>query len=248
MRGKPAKFVRGLIRSGIVEEWNQSLGLSYFAFRSAICKIAERCIGQVRDAVVIKGPKRLHQELELERPSIIIPIDDDDWLRPDIACVLLDTLSEIPEEKPPSAFWWTPGFFPTFTHPQLIPIGCGPKKARFSQAVNTAYLKSKIGQHKTHKQLYSIERRLSDHVLASRYWGKRPNIYIPRRLSIANKTVASLVNLKRFYDHYKGHAPKIIDYIKKDIEMMYIEPVILDWQLWAREYSEASAAVHRQLL
>jgi hypothetical protein len=165
-----------------VDLWNATFDIPFHRFRHRVSEITQLNLSQVR------GASRARWET-IPDGELVVPIDDDDWLAPDLGQVL-----EREQDRGFDGYRWTASWIES-------PIGPGhrfyllrrralpwtPEKWICSSN-NYAIVKSE-----TTKQL------LASHVRASEWVGRAPPgtvRTIDRRLSLINRSLASKTSLR----------------------------------------------------
>jgi hypothetical protein len=167
----------------MVDLWNETFSLPFHLFRHRLRQIAQVNLSSV-EGVVCAGWR------EIPHGSLVVPIDDDDWLAPDLGSVL-----ESEHDAGAMGYYWIASFAELPLHfghrvhlirRRLLPWT--PPRWIFS--TNT-YAMVK-GPH--------TEMLLRSHVLASHWFrgparSARSMKRIERRLSVINRTLASRTSL-----------------------------------------------------
>src|SRR4051794_14655135 len=160
--------------------------MPYRVFRSRLRAIARENLARVDGA-------RVSAWEEIPEGALVLPCDDDDWFRPDVAAVLQREL-----RPGVSALRWTSSFLevPTNWRHQLGIWRArvqGPRPMFLCTTNNYAMFASEGSQD-----------LLKSHVQASRWVGAQPPGSVPilgERLSLMNRTIASQTSLG-----HPGHA------------------------------------------
>jgi len=164
-----------------VQTWNSTFSMPYHLFRNELKKIATHNLLAVADA-------RISTLEEIPSSAIVVPIDDDDWLAPDIARQLTSSMDEDID-----GCHWHRDFL------ELPAVGL-EKYKRFikfdllrrprrpwSCSTNSYAFRYRDG-------LYS---QLVSHVHASRYFDRNPERvkFVDQHLSLMNRSIASQTSL-----------------------------------------------------
>jgi hypothetical protein len=162
--------------------WNDTFTIPFHLFRLRVRQIAERNLAAVEGAPVAAWD-------EIPDGALVLPVDDDDWFAPDAAAALREAL-----DPQAAAYHWPGAWVEVPTGPghrvylarrRLLPWT--PEKWIFSTN-NYAVVKRE-----------DTQRLAAGHVAASRWaWGEGAGSLrrIDRRLSVANRTIASRTSLR----------------------------------------------------
>lgn len=159
------------------EMWNETFSIPYHRFRQRLKEIAEATLHGVEGA-------RLVAPAEAPRGALVVPVDDDDWLAPDLAVRLREAwdgsargyfwTSHILEARPPGMRWLLD---------RMRPVTPVPDGSRFTCASNNyAFVAGsdawELGQ---------------SHAQASRSFDAQPGAVrrLPLALSLQNRNLSS---------------------------------------------------------
>jgi hypothetical protein len=188
-----------------VDLWNETFNLPFHLFRHRVREIARASLSRAQAPVVGSWD-------DVPEGALVVPVDDDDWLGPDLAAVL-DAKSDpvVAGYRWPASFVEVPihaGHRAYLIRRSLLPWS--PEKF-FCSTNNYAMVKHQW-----------TERLLADHTRASDWFRRRIKSRdggvkrIERRLSLINRTLASQTTLRwraqsltrsqllRKYDRYRG--------------------------------------------
>lgn len=186
---------RSLLES--IRLWNRAFGMSYFAYRQELKKIAETNWARVRNLDLVARRPELIAALEALDPCVVLPVDDDDWFHPDAADVLRRSWSPGVD-----AFHWPDGLYRSV-----------PFQDRFDEPVHQKRLIVRRGKGDFTTNGYAVttkglrgelgETRLLDFHWAAGKAFHREGVdrrFVDQVLSASNKSLASATNLKALVD------------------------------------------------
>lgn len=91
LKMKPAGHIRYVRSRPVMDFWNRHFSIPFHQFRHEIQAIAQDNLKEVSNAKIYMGVPRLLRDLLMLHPrSIVVPIDDDDWLSPRLTSLLLE--------------------------------------------------------------------------------------------------------------------------------------------------------------
>jgi len=162
------------------ELWNDTFALPYASFRARLKGIAEENLKRVAGASL--GP---WEDLEPGR-GLVIPIDDDDWLAPDLAAHVQNALeSQVRGRKLAGVYWAREVVGPPRRRRSLRKwLRRVPKRGRFTCYTNNYAVAPGVPD---------LEVILRNHVRASEAFDAHPERFlrIPALLAIQNRNLAS---------------------------------------------------------
>jgi hypothetical protein len=186
------------------EWWNRELGLDYFEFRAGLAAIAWRSWGQIRGLNLVLGVDTPDLAWRLGRYAgdvLLVPSDDDDWFAPTVA----DELRAAYEPGVDIYFW----------DDAVYGIDFDAWEAASPEAVLRVLGKRGPGErldpkHRIRTNNYALSSRflrslprpnraplLRDHVAVDEAMRRARGKHIPTILSVTNKSLASITQLRR---------------------------------------------------
>jgi hypothetical protein len=212
----------------ILDWWDDMFTWNYFEFRAKVKELAESTLP---DTTIIKGHDALLEECENQDDAYIVPIDDDDWLAPN----LLQFLSSRDE----AVVHWK--------MQDMVPPNIRIRHRLF-RTCSFAVKKKVVINHPRLKTL------LSHHCCTGDYLRKRKHrtIILKNTLSMVNRTVASVGRLR---SRYVASSKKRGDHEQRFKEHMFREANRIikmtkspKRAVWASPYLEQNSLLHRKLL
>lgn len=192
-----------------LKAWQSSFKMSFFEYRDRIYQVAKRNwekVEKVEDILISDGSHKsilkIVNKLQGEKDSLIIPIDDDDWLDPN-SSYALEKYSHRP------IIHWRQGSYDPYIHKDnIFEIRKGKPYHFFTNNyAYTPFVYSFVDDFDK-AEMTLMHLHFNDMVKEDRFSEMRCNwISIPRCLGVTNKTLASLskLNKKNTIAHFKAH-------------------------------------------
>jgi hypothetical protein len=164
-----------------VEAWNATFDMPYHIFRSRLKEIAQINLRRIKGAVVTTIDN-------VPKGGLIVPIDDDDWLSPDLA----EEISKELEDGKVGYYWHRAFLEMPLTNYRLFKVFIktkilGRSRLKWTCSTNNyAFVNEE-----------NLDRQLSNHLGASHYFDQNPARvkYLDKRLSLMNRSMASQTSL-----------------------------------------------------
>jgi len=211
-----------------LELWNATFTIPYHRFRQRLKEIAQESLGRVAHAAVADLG-------DVPEGAIVVPVDDDDWLAPDLAARLRDTYDPaalgyvwnryVLEARPANPLRWLTGG-----------RGRPPDHRRFTCGTNNYAV--------IHTGAWSVA--ITGHVKASRQFDAHPDAvrHLSLWLSIQNRNLSSQTVLgwqgpalrpSRLRRRYRRH------------RRLYRNAALPPALAWARPYVDRMSALMAEL-
>ena len=168
-----------------VQTWNSTFNMPYHLFRNELKQIASHNLLAVADA-------RISTLEEIPESAIVVPIDDDDWLAPEIAGQLVSSMAEGIDGCHWRRDFLEPPAVGLEKYKRFIKFDLLRRPRRPWSCSTNSYA------FRYHDRHFSL---LNSHVHASHYFDQNPGRvkFVDQHLSLMNRSVASqtALNWKR---------------------------------------------------
>jgi hypothetical protein len=163
----------------VVERWNATFDLSYAGFRLRLAEIARRSLGRVENA-------KLAPLEDVPPGALLVPVDDDDWLSPELA-------NRVLAEAEPlcTGYHWSRYILETPRRPRRCPW------RRVRPAADTSQFTCASNNYAV-RRLPELSESISNHVAASVYFDANPGHvkHVAGSLSVQNRNLSSQTVLR----------------------------------------------------
>ena len=212
-----------------VEVWNQTFDIPFHLFRRRLREIARTNLSKVEDSVCAEWD-------EIPDGALVVPTDDDDWFAPEVGRVL-----ESERDSRASCYYWISNFI-------QLPIN---RRHRIRLILSTIFPRTPPRWVCTTNNYAFVkdsgaETLLRSHVAASRWVESQEperTKKIERRLSIMNRTLASVTSLA-----FKRPVLSRRELIRKyeNYKRLYSRPTVPDLE-WCAPYVALMRELMREL-
>lgn len=229
---------RELLLSGI-RVWNSVLGMSYFCYRQRLREISNRNWCRLRNLDLVLINHNHYQSLLDWSEAYVVPVDEDDWFRPDLA----DLLRSVPTADVDIVRWKDAAFRPI---PQLsdqddlrgtrprIRLRASPEGVPTnSYAVSTrllARLPLDVGKSCLMKH-WEVDRYIVAHSASVHS--------MPEYVGVTHKSLASWTNIK---------SVRSTDFLLEQLDRLTLQTHSFPNEVaWAQEYVSLSEELNQHL-
>jgi hypothetical protein len=201
-----------------VDAWNDTFDIPFHRFRYEIRRIAELNLSRVENVVVADWD-------EIPEGALVLPVDDDDWFAPNVACVLEESF-----DPRMTGYFWISSFVE-------VPANFRHRLGTIRRAIFPRTPPRFICSSNNYALVKQPDTKLllRNHIVASRWVvgpGRARVRRIEQRLSVMNRTLASQTSLG-----FRGPAIRRSVLLRKfrRYRSLYSAPLALELD-WCRPY------------
>jgi hypothetical protein len=200
-----------------VEVWNTTFTLGFAAFRQRLAQITRENLSRIENA-------KLSRLDETPPGALIVPVDDDDWLSPEIGIRLLAERADAP-----LGFHWNPYILRAPRRSRRWPWRRGRPAADTSPHTCGS-------NNYAIRNLPDLAPAVASHVWASRYFDEHPRrvLRLDASLSLQNRTLGSRTTLSRrmpvltrelLLEKYRRHR-RLYDRLRLPPDVAWAQPCV----------------------
>jgi hypothetical protein len=201
-----------------VELWNATFNLRYPAFRLRLTRIARENLSRIENA-------KLARLEETPPGALVVPVDDDDWLSPEIGSRLLAE-----PDPSPHGYHWNRYILEAPRHPRRWPW------ARERRAADTSRYTCGSNNYAI-RNLPELAAAISSHVKASEHFDGNPSRvkHLDASLSLQSRNLASQTTLGKrvseltrdeLIEKFRGYRA-LYDRVRLPRELAWAQPSVI---------------------